>query len=222
MRNNNGRVVRGAVAVTVLAAFGALTACSAGQTGTPGAAGDVKPPSSSTKQAQVTTGVGGTRVTGGPDALKANGAKPSNGEQFCATAEVELGDEFPALGTEGQVMVPILLTNDSSVRCTIQGFPGVQFQKDNGESMDLVRSDVPIKPVSLEPRQQTDATLVFMGASTPEGTAPWAPDSVLITPPNTADTQRVPWTFGSIVRQDGATHPGSFVNSVDAVDWGHK
>ncbi|PRY43494.1 DUF4232 domain-containing protein [Umezawaea tangerina] len=219
MRNNNSRVVRTAAAVAVLAAFGALTACSTGQAGTPGAAGDVKPSTSSAKQAQ--TPAGGTRVTGGADALKANGSKPS-GEQFCATAQVGLGVDFPAQGAEGQLTVPILLANDSSVRCTIQGFPGVQFQKDNGESWDLVRSDDPIKPVSLAPGESTSATLVFLSATTPEGTSHWSPDSILVTPPNTTDTQRLAWDFGAIVRQDAATHPGTYVRSVAAVDYGNK
>src|SRR4051794_39845763 len=148
MSKNNSRVVRGAAAIAVLAAFGTLTACSAGRTAAP-AAGDVTPSASSAKQAQA-TGTGGTRVTGGADALRANGNKPS-GERLCPTAQVGLGLEFPVQGAEGQFSVPILLANDSSTRCTIQGFPGVQFQKDNGESWDLVRGDDPIKPVSLAP-----------------------------------------------------------------------
>ncbi|WNV90971.1 DUF4232 domain-containing protein [Umezawaea sp. Da 62-37] len=219
MRKNNSRVIRGAATIAVLAAFGTLSACSVSHTGTPAVGGEVTPSSSAAKQAE-TTG-GGTRVTGGADALRANGSKPS-GEQFCATALVELGADFPVEGANDQFNVPIMLTNDSTVRCTIQGFPGVQFQKDNGESWDLVRGDDPIKPVSLAPGQATGATLVFLSSKVQEGTSHWTPDSILITPPNTSDTQRLTWDFGTIVRQDAATHPGTYVRAVDAVDYSDK
>ncbi|HWO60420.1 MAG TPA: DUF4232 domain-containing protein [Umezawaea sp.] len=125
-------------------------------------------------------------------------------------------------GSNNQLSVPILLANDSPTRCTIQGFPGVQFQKDNGESWDLVRGDDPIKPVSLAPGESTSATLVFLSAGNQEGTSHWAPDSILVTPPNTTDTQRLTWDFGAILRQDAATHPGTYVRAVDAVDYGNK
>ena len=216
MRQNTGRVVRGTAAIAVLAAFGTLTACSAGGTATP--APGAATPSASAAQAQAT----GTRVTGGADALRANGGTPSSGERFCATAKVGLGVEFPVQGANNQFSVPILLANDSSTRCTIQGFPGVQFQKDNGESWDLVRGDDPITPVSLAPGESTSATLVFLSAGHQEGTSHWTPDSVLVTPPNTTDTQRLTWDFGAILRQDAATHPGTYVRAVDAVDYGNK
>ncbi|PRY39418.1 DUF4232 domain-containing protein [Umezawaea tangerina] len=217
MGKNSSRVVRGA-AVVVLAAFGALTACSAGETGGSAGGDDVTPSSSTVKQTQTSA----SASAGGSDALRDNGDKPPSGEPLCATAKVSLGLEFPVQGVEGQLSVPVLLANSSAARCTIQGFPGVQFQTINGDPWDLGRGDDPIKPVSLAPGESTSATLVFLSAGTREGTSHWTPDSVLVTPPNTTDTQRLTWDFGAILRQDTATRPGTFVRAVDAVDYGNR
>ncbi|PRY41642.1 uncharacterized protein DUF4232 [Umezawaea tangerina] len=128
------------------------------------------------------------------------------------------GLDFPIQGSDGQIDVPILLRNNSSARCTIQGFPDVEFQTINGSPWHLVSADDPIDPVSLAPGESTSAALVFLSAGTQEGASNWAPDSVLITPPNTTDTQRLEWTFGTILRQ-GAT---TYVRAVGAMDYGNR
>ncbi|ACU34702.1 DUF4232 domain-containing protein [Actinosynnema pretiosum subsp. pretiosum] len=220
MRTNNKRVVRGATAIAALAAFGTLTACSSGQpagTASPTPAAD----SSTAPQALASTS-GGTKVTGGADAMRSNGAEPASGEALCATAEVGIGIDFPHQGSADQKSLQLLFRNDSEARCTIQGFPGVQFAKRNGETWDLVRSDDPITPVSLAPGESTNAQLVFLGTDVAEGTSHWAPDSILVTPPNTTDTQSFPWGHGTLVRQDGATHPGTHIGGVGVVEAGNK
>ncbi|GAA2694075.1 MULTISPECIES: DUF4232 domain-containing protein [Actinosynnema] len=226
MRTNTKRVVRGATTIAALAAFGALSACSPGQT--TGAASSAPATGSSATPAADSSaapqgGEGGARVTGGADALRSNGAKPASGEELCATAETGLGIDFPHQGgSPDQKTLQLLFRNDSATRCTLQGFPGVQFQKRNGETWDVVRSDDPIKPISLAPGESTNAQLVFLGADSAEGTSHWAPDSILVTPPNTTDTRSFPWGFGTLVRQDGATRPGTYVGGVNIVDVGNK
>ncbi|ATE52497.1 DUF4232 domain-containing protein [Actinosynnema pretiosum] len=226
MRTNTKRVVRGATTVAALAAFGALSACSPGQTtgaasSAPATASSATPAADSSPAPQ--GGAGGTRVSGGADALRSNGAEPASGEELCATAEAGIGTDFPHRGgSPDQKALQLLFRNDTATRCTLQGFPGVQFRKGSGETWDLVRNDDPIKPVSLAPGESTNAQLVFLGSDGAEGTSHWTPDTILVTPPNTTDTQSFPWQFGTLVRQDGATRPGTRIGGVGVVDVGNR
>ncbi|WP_340377431.1 DUF4232 domain-containing protein [Streptomyces sp. SS7] len=142
----------------------------------------------------------------------------------CHTADLKAGfalgdDAKPEMGqTEKQTQAFIWFTNKSDRTCTLSGFAGVDMvgaQKTDG-TWSLARSSkAPVKLV-LEQGDTVDfsITLLPVAASTPKAQK-FVPAKFLVTPPNETAHFTLTWPFGGqILKQDAATHPGTYVNPI--------
>lgn len=136
-------------------------------------------------------------------------AQPSlcSADMFSATVQQD-GAPTPT----GQNKLRIVFTNTSQHSCLVQGYPGVDLAgPDNppfGPTYSLPRQETGFAPVDVAPGSAVSSELTYL-ADGPEG---WTPDTIVVTPPNTTTQLQVPWPqAGSVSRQDGATHPGTFI-----------
>lgn len=145
----------------------------------------------------------------------------------CTAAElgVRLGDRGPDTDP-GQKTVPLVYTNISSQPCVISGVPGVDLlgPKDpNGTTYSVPRpnADAAQKRYTLGPGQKATATLTYLiytpGSTGSLGSTTWTPTQVVTTPPGDTHQLVTPWTSAdTVLRQDSATHPGTFVGPLVA------
>ncbi|OAA23248.1 Protein of unknown function (DUF4232) [Frankia sp. EI5c] len=152
--------------------------------------------------------------------------QPAAGTRRCATAD--LAASLPAATSGGngtraeQQKVHVRFRNESSSDCTVYGFPGAQLRTSTGETWDLVRSPlVEATRIVLAPGAGAHATLTYLPApSGPDsgGSEILAPVTLVLTPPDERTSLQVPWTRGALLRQDGATHPGTYISVLEPGD----
>ena len=107
----------------------------------------------------------------------------------------------------------MVLKNKTSAACTIQGFPGVDL-KSSGGSWSLTRSSATSKKITLAAGGSATFTITFLPWTQGSGTE-FKATSVVITPPNeTTTSTTLAWPGGSVLLQDGATHPGTYTGPV--------
>jgi hypothetical protein len=138
---------------------------------------------------------------------------------------VRLGDRGPDTNP-GQRTVPLVYTNISARPCVVSGVPGVDLlgSKDpNGTTYSVPRpnADAPQKRYTLGPGKRATATLTYLtdtpGSVGSLGSTGWTPTQVVTTPPGDTHQLVTPWTSGdTVLRQDSATHPGTFVGPLVA------
>ncbi|MFJ7905252.1 DUF4232 domain-containing protein [Streptomyces sp. NPDC096198] len=157
-------------------------------------------------------------------AIPASAASAQAGPTRCHTADLKAGfatggDAAPEMGqTAKQTQAFIWFTNQSKRTCTLSGFAGVDMvgtQKTDG-TWSLARSSK--KPVTMTLGQgdtvDFSITLLPVAKSTPEKEK-FVPGEFLVTPPNETTHFTLRWPFGGqILKQDGATHPGTYLNPV--------
>ncbi|MFJ8361826.1 DUF4232 domain-containing protein [Streptomyces sp. NPDC093984] len=149
-------------------------------------------------------GTGGTAVSTG-----------RNGAGRCHTAG--LGFSFGSgdgkvSSSDDQQRLAVVLKNKTSAACTLQGFPGVDLKSSSG-SWSLARSSVTPKKVTLAAGSSTTFTITFLPWTQGSGTE-FKATSVVITPPNETTSTTLTWPGGSVLLQDGATHPGTYTGPV--------
>ncbi|MER7921418.1 MULTISPECIES: DUF4232 domain-containing protein [unclassified Streptomyces] len=142
----------------------------------------------------------------------------------CHTADLKAGfatggDAKPDMGqTDKQTQAYIWFTNKSNHTCTLTGFAGVDMtgaQKTDG-TWSLVRSAKKPPKMTLQHGATADfsITLLPVAKSTPQKEK-FVPANFLVTPPNETTHFTLKWPFGGqILKQDGATHPGTYLNPV--------
>lgn len=196
MRRNTGRARRGGVAVAVVAAVGLLAACSVrvGETEGPGGGGET----------------GGGSGVKGPDTFTSGVAEAA---EQCAEVRVALGEAKPGEGGPTQMRLPLTMTNAGGTACLLRGFPGARLKGQDSQTWDLTRSGAEVEDVRLTPGASTTAYLTYLPET---GDQRWDVTTVTVTPPNTDDSQVFDWPAGSVLRQDAATHPGTYVGPVGA------
>ena len=197
---------RGAIAVAAVAVAGALGACSVNGsiTATPVTQGT----NVSSGAAQNTSS-----TTGTPQDTSAKGQGVANSNSHPACTNLKVSQTTPDM-VGSQWKLPITMTNQGSASCTVQGFPGVRLNGADGTSWDLVRTGDPITPVLLAPGEHATAELTYLTASDGSG---WHVSTVSVTPPNGTNTQTIPWADSlDLVKQDGATHPGTYIGPAHA------
>jgi hypothetical protein len=166
-----------------------------------------------TKDAGSSTGSGGTGTsTGG---ASGTGSSGGTGASRCHTAG--LGFSFGAgdgkvSSSDDQQQLAVVLKNKTSAACTIQGFPGVDL-KSSGGSWSLTRSGATPKKVTLAAGSSTTFTITFLPWNQGSGTE-FKATSVVVTPPNETTSTTLAWPGGSVLLQDGATHPGTYTGPV--------
>ncbi|WAL68166.1 DUF4232 domain-containing protein [Amycolatopsis cynarae] len=215
---------RGAMAVAAVSVVGALGACSTGQPGnaTPVPQGAVvtgdsvsATPDNGTRQGTDTTSATNAKGTDG------RGVATAGGHPNCTALKVTQSSPDLVNGTNTQWKLPIILTNQSSAPCTVQGFPGVRLEGEDGTSWDLVRAGGTGAPVLLGPGEHATADLTYLTASAvvpgndSGAHSGWHVAHVAVTPPNSTNTQTMPWADSlDLVKQDSATHPGTYIGPV--------
>ncbi|MFG2365704.1 DUF4232 domain-containing protein [Streptomyces mirabilis] len=165
-----------------------------------------------TKDAGSSTGGSGTSTsTGGTGGTSGGGT----GAGRCHTAG--LGFSFGSgdgkvSSSDDQQQLAVVLKNKTSAACTVQGFPGVDL-KSSGGSWSLTRSGATPKKVTLAAGSSTTFTITFLPWNEGSGTE-FKATSVVVTPPNETTSTTLAWPGGSVLLQDGATHPGTYTGPV--------
>ncbi|MEV6839054.1 DUF4232 domain-containing protein [Streptomyces sp. NPDC051133] len=164
--------------------------------------------------------VAGTAAAAVP--ASATPAKPRPAR--CHTADLKAGfatgdDAKPEMGqTKKQTQAYIWFTNQSKRTCTLSGFAGVDMigaQKTDG-TWSLARSSKKPGKLTLEHGATVDfsITLLPVAKSTAQKEK-FVPAKFLVTPPNETQHFTLKWPFGGqILKQDGATHPATYLNPI--------
>jgi hypothetical protein len=142
-------------------------------------------------------------------------ATPGAAGGRCHTAglSVSLGAPQGAPGT--QRTVSVVFTNTSGSSCTMYGYPGVNLVQAASDQWPLVRQSAPVRTVALAPGASAHATLTFYQWSASVPNVKFVPARLLVTPPDETTHATVGWLPGVIVvRQDGATHPLTYIGPV--------
>ncbi|MDX3761827.1 DUF4232 domain-containing protein [Streptomyces mirabilis] len=165
-----------------------------------------------TKDAGSSTGGGSTGTSTGGGT---GGSGGGTGAGRCHTAG--LGFSFGSgdgkvSSSDDQQQLAVVLKNKTSAACTIQGFPGVDL-KSSGGSWSLTRSGATPKKVTLAAGGSTTFTITFLPWNQGSGTE-FKATSVVVTPPNETTSTTLAWPGGSVLLQDGATHPGTYTGPV--------
>ncbi|NEB75928.1 DUF4232 domain-containing protein [Streptomyces sp. SID14478] len=159
--------------------------------------------------------VGGVAVS---SASAQAAAKPA-----CTGSEVKPsivhGTDADPDGTATQTTATLLFTNVGKRTCTFKGHPGLDLVNAKGEAWSVAWQKQTAATVTLKPGVATMAELTFLPTSpksTGAGEEAFVPAKVKVTPPNTTATATLawPWKDIAVVRQDGATHPGTYLSTV--------
>lgn len=152
-------------------------------------------------------------------------ATPTAHPTPAATTRCHTSDLSAALGAKagtGQTTVPVVYTNTSGHTCTMYGFGGVDLHGPQyptyGPVYSLPRQQAAPLKVTLAPGGHAHVTITYLlNRGQAARSQPWRPAYLLITPPDETTSLRVAWTTGdAVVRQDGATHPGTYISPVTA------
>jgi hypothetical protein len=224
-RNTTMRLLHTATAIAATSALAlALTACGSGsgndtseQASAPASSSSATAVGSATadnagatKDAGSSTGTSGSS-TGGGTGTSSDGT----GVGRCHTSG--LGFSFGSgdgkvSSSDDQQQLVVVLNNKTSAACTLQGFPGVDL-KSSGGSWSLTRSSAAPKKVTLAAGSSATFTITFLPWSQGSGTE-FKATSVVVTPPNETTSATLAWPGGSVLLQDGATHPGTYTGPV--------
>jgi len=126
-----------------------------------------------------------------------------------------------ALGAKSgttQVVLAVDLTNKGTAACTMRGFPGVDLIGATTSQQDfrwsLARQSVRYSKVTLQPGQAAHFNLTYLPAAMGSGDNITVA-KIVITPPNDLTQAQVSWNE-SVILQDGATSPGTYIGPVTA------
>ncbi|WP_007510531.1 DUF4232 domain-containing protein [Pseudofrankia saprophytica] len=192
------------VAGLALATVAGLSACDSPASSAGGNTGGNAPPA------------GGQ--TGTAAASTAPSPSPTSAVGRCGTADLAAALSAPPPAGTSQSTVHVTFRNRSSARCSLYGYPGVELREAGGDVWDLVRSPLVARTlIVLAPGDRAHATLTYLPTSPSDGTGnpAFTPATVALTPPDERTQLVVPWKGGPLVRQDGATHPGTYVSALE-------
>ncbi|ARF56257.1 DUF4232 domain-containing protein [Streptomyces gilvosporeus] len=222
---HRGRKTAAATLIAVVAAA-ALAACD----GKDSKAGAAAAPSAAAPSAAASSQESGGQGRGAPAgpaktvrtaaAQHASPAGPAVGAR-CTTDALKAGwgadgGGRPDMNSDQQQTATVWLKNIGGRTCTIGGFPGVQITGTDGTAWDLGRSAKKPVAVRLKPGAHTSFTLTLL-PSTSAGDRKIAPGVVTVTPPDEKKHFQLKWPYGgALLDQSGATHPGTYVNPVNA------
>ncbi|GAA3537051.1 DUF4232 domain-containing protein [Amycolatopsis ultiminotia] len=120
-------------------------------------------------------------------------------------------------GGVDQIDLPLSFKNTSSHNCALYGVPGVDLNGPDdptyGNVYHLPRQDNGVRHNVVEPGRTATATITTLKASA--GSPGWTPTGVTTIPPGQTKALHASWPSDiAIVRQDGATHPGTRINGI--------
>jgi hypothetical protein len=133
----------------------------------------------------------------------------------CHTAGLSVTLGAPQGQPGQQRAVSVVFTNTSGASCTMYGYPGVNLVQATSDQWQLVRQLAPVRTVTLAPGGSAHATLTFYQWSASVPNVKFAPARLLVTPPDETAHATIGWLPGIVVvRQDGATHPLTYIGPV--------
>jgi hypothetical protein len=192
-----------AVVAGVVAAGFTVAGCSSASSGSTSA--------DATTTASATTAPASTpAATASPGQAQAAGSGST-----CQTADLSyaLGAKS---GSSGQMTQKVDLTSTGSSACTLSGFPGVDLVGvANGQQnyrWSLERQVVHYAKVTLQPGGTAHFNLIYLPAASGDSTD-ISVDKLVITPPNDYTQAELTWNQ-SVLLQDGATRPGTYISPV--------
>ncbi|MBN6037624.1 DUF4232 domain-containing protein [Amycolatopsis sp. 195334CR] len=170
-------------------------------------------------QAVVKRVLAGSVVTAGVLALGITGASaavavpPEEGEApACAVDQLKLGAGEP-VPAGAQHRITLSLKNISDRTCSVDGLPAVDLTGPAdpvfGDTYRLAPGARPGGFAVLVPGQGEEVAEV-----TVLGGGSWTPKAIEATPPGQDAPLLLEWPGLPVLRQDGATHPGSFVQGI--------
>ena len=200
---------KAAVAMAIggmVAAGGFLGACGAGNNNSSGTAGN------STAATSTSAGAGAKPVSS------------TGGDSRCATADLSISIGSPKKhdDSSGQVDVPLTFKNISSHTCALYGLPDVSLlgpNDPNGPTYQLTGVDNGVQHNDVEAGKTATAVITVLtpsdGSVGSNGSTTWTPTKVQVTPPGQSQALTAAWPSSiAVLRQDSATHPGTFVNGI--------
>jgi hypothetical protein len=148
-------------------------------------------------------------------------ASPTAAAGSASAARCQPGDLSLAFGAKSgttQVVLAVDLTNKGSSACTMRGFPGVDLIGATSSQQDyrwsLARQSASYSKVTLQPGQAAHFNLTYLPAAMGSGDNITVA-KIVITPPNDLTQAQVSWNE-SVILQDGATSPGTYIGPVTA------
>lgn len=117
-------------------------------------------------------------------------------------------------GEAGQRHTTVVWTNTSTSGCLMDGFGGVDLQGPDdpmGRTYSLPRTSATPESFTLAPGHAAHTTITWLP---PQDGPGWTPTTILATPPDETRSARLDWPGGAVLRQDGATHPGTYIGPV--------
>ena len=154
------------------------------------------------------------QVSSQPAAPPSSQPAPAAGSATCQATN--LGYALGAVtGTSAQRTQVVELTNKGSSACTLDGFPGVDLTGiANGQqdyTWSLVRQSASYSTVTLQPGATAHFSLVYLPGTS--ASTDITVTKLVMTPPNDYTQAELTWNQ-SVVLQDGATHPGTYITPV--------
>ncbi|NKQ51750.1 DUF4232 domain-containing protein [Amycolatopsis sp. K13G38] len=211
-RNRIARLTIGAAAIAAASAIGACGSTT-GAASAPAQASTNTAVTPASEAAPTQTAAAQTRTTA-----------PGNATPRCGTADlaVSLGAPVESRQAPGQFDVPLTFRNTSSHDCGLYGVPGVDLigpDDPNGPVYHLTRIDNGVRHNVVTPGKTATATITVLtntpGSVGSDGSTNWVPTTVKTIPPGQTTPLTAQWPAGlTVLRQDAATHPGSYVNGV--------
>jgi hypothetical protein len=164
---------------------------------------------------------GATTQAGGSAVAAASVGAPAaaTATPRCTTADlaVSLGKPAEKTGAPGQFDVPLTYRNTSDHTCGLYGVPGVDLVGPDdatfGPVYHLPRVDNGVKYNEVPAGTTASATITILTPS--EGGASWTPTKLDTIPPGQTEALTADWPADlPVLRQDAATHPGTYVNGI--------
>lgn len=204
-----------ALAATALVATLGLSACDSGTS----TSADASAKASASTPADATGAPAATEKAGAkPDSASTEASSSGSGERpaaatigRCHTSGLKLsfgnGDGTYS-SSDDQQHLEVLMTNSSGSTCTVNGFPGVDLKA--ADTWSLVRSGKTASAVTLKSGASASFVITYLPWQAGSGQE-FKATSLVVTPPNETTSVTLTWPGGPVLRQDAATHPGTYV-----------
>jgi len=173
----------------------------------------------SSTAAQAPAAVGNAAAPAAQGASGGGVAPTSSQTPRCATADLEvlLGKPAEKNDTPGQFDIPLTYRNTTDHTCGLYGVPGVDLVGPDdatfGPVYHLPRVDNGVKYNEVPAGTTASATITVVKPAA--GEPAWTPTKLNTIPPGQTSALTVKWPSDlPVLRQDAATHPGSYVNGI--------
>jgi len=115
-----------------------------------------------------------------------------------------------------QIVQWVQLSNDTSTPCTMDGFAGVNLvgsaSGNSNYTWPLDRDSESYSKITLQAGESAYFGIKYLAWASGDGTD-FNVANVVLTPPNTTTSITLPWS-ASVLLQDAATHPGTYITPI--------